>query len=61
MGILHSKFINQVYFIVASLALLGIYYSGHQAMLIDDGISGIWEIKMEGLSGYWKSYGFENF
>ncbi|MBK8143847.1 MAG: hypothetical protein IPK62_02010 [Bacteroidetes bacterium] len=30
-------------------------------MLIDDGISGIWEIKMQGLKGYWRSFGFENF
>ena len=61
MGILHSKYFSRIYFVVSCLALFFIYYSGHDAMLIDDGISGIWEIKTQGLSGYWKSYGFENF
>lgn len=61
MVFLQSKYINQVFFCCSSFALFGIYFSGHEAMLIDDGISGIWNIKMQGLNGYWGSFGFENF
>lgn len=61
MGFIQHKHFKWIYLIACFALLFGIYYSGHEAMLIDDGISGIWEIKMEGLPGYWKSYGFENF
>jgi hypothetical protein len=61
MKILAYKHVNLLYFAGCFVALFLIYFSAHSAMLIDDGISGIWEIKMQGLQGYLKSYGFENF
>ena len=56
----HKQF-SGLYFLACFTVLFLIYFSGHRAMLIDDGISGIWEIKMQGFPGYLKSYGFENF
>lgn len=56
----HKQF-NWLYFLTCFTVLFLIYFSGHRAMLIDDGISGIWEIKMQGFPGYLRSYGFENF
>ncbi|MCC7030556.1 MAG: hypothetical protein IT257_09640 [Chitinophagaceae bacterium] len=61
MKILAYKHVNLLYFAGCFVVLFLIYFSAHRAMLIDDGISGIWEIKMQGMQGYLKSYGFENF
>jgi hypothetical protein len=61
MKIFAHKHFNLLYFSGCFIALFLIYFSAHNAMLIDDGISGIWEVKMQGIQGYWKSYGFENF
>ncbi len=56
-----NQFFNLYYFFTGFFVLVVFYFSAHQAMLIDDGLSGIWEIKTRGLEGYWRSYGFENF
>jgi len=61
MKIFAHKHFNLLYFSGCFVALFLIYFSAHEAMLIDDGISGIWEIKMGGWHGYLKSFGFENF
>lgn len=50
-----------IYFVVAFIAIFILYYNGHQAMLIDDGISGIWELKQQGVKGFLNSYGTTGF
>jgi hypothetical protein len=48
-------------FIVSWIFVFAIYFPGYKAMLIDDGISGLWEFKKWGFSGYLYSYGMKSF
>jgi len=61
-----EKFVHQLWFayllfVVAWVFTFVIYFPAHKALLIDDGISGIWEIKQLGVKGFLNSYGFESF
>lgn len=48
-------------FIISWIFVFAIYFPGHKAMLIDDGISGLWEMKRDGLNGYIHSYGMKSY
>ena len=48
-------------FLVSWIFVFVIYFPGHKAMLIDDGISGLWELKKWGFNGYLNSYGMKSF
>lgn len=48
-------------FLVSWIFVFTIYFPGHRAMLIDDGISGLWEFKKQGFNGYLHSYGMKSF
>lgn len=61
MSFYRNKYFNLFYFLISFVVLLLIYFSAYRAMLIDDGLSGIWEIRGGGWKGYLSSYGFENF
>lgn len=51
-----------VYFgIWAWLVTLAIYFPARNAMLIDDGLSGLWDFQQYGWQGYWHSYGMKSF
>jgi hypothetical protein len=53
---------SQLLFILIVWVLLFLfYYPAHNAMLIDDGVSGLFEIKTKGITGYIDSYGFGSF
>jgi hypothetical protein len=54
---LQSTAFNYVFGLLAFVFVFTIYYPGHKAMLIDDGISGIWEIQQQGFNGFLNSYG----
>ncbi len=56
-----QKWITWFLFSIFWIAIVVIYYPAHKAMLIDDGISGLWEMKQEGLKGFINSYGFKSF
>ncbi len=48
-------------FLLGWFGLIAFYYPAHGAMLIDDGVSGIYEIQTKGFSGYLNSFGFDSF
>lgn len=54
---LQSTTFYYIFGVVAFVFIVSMYYPGHQAMLIDDGISGIWEMQQQGLKGFLSSYG----
>jgi len=58
---LQQKSFQVVFFFAAWVLLFVLYYPAHEALLIDDGISGIWELKSEGLKGFLNSFGFDSF
>jgi hypothetical protein len=43
------------------LLVLVLYFPGRGALLLDDGISGLWELQTQGLQGYLQSYGSDSF
>jgi hypothetical protein len=56
------NFKNQLIFILITWLIVSIaYYPAHNAMLIDDGVSGLFEIKTKGWIGFADSYGFGSF
>jgi hypothetical protein len=56
-----QKWIGWLLFSIFWIVIGVIYYPAHKALLIDDGISGLWEMKQEGLKGFLSSYGFKSF
>ena len=56
-----SKNFPIILFLVGWIFVFAIYFPGHRAMLIDDGISGLWELKKWGFNGYLNSYGMKSF
>jgi hypothetical protein len=56
-----SKYFPIFLFLVSWIFVFAIYFPGHKAMLIDDGISGLWEFKKLGFNGYLHSYGMKSF
>lgn len=48
-------------FLLCWIGLIVFYFPAHGAMLIDDGVSGIYEIQTKGFKGYLDSYGFDSF
>ena len=56
-----SKNFSIFLFLVSWIFVFAIYFPGHKAMLIDDGISGLWEFKKLGFNGYLHSYSMKSF
>lgn len=61
MKLLHTKYFSIAYLVFCFTFLILIYHSASQSLLIDDGISGIWEIKQQGWEGYKNNFGFKNY
>ena len=54
---LQSNAFNYLVGLLALAFVFIMYYPSHGAMLIDDGISGLWEMQQQGLKGFLNSYG----
>ncbi len=59
----YTKLTTQPLFYFTSIFLLIFitYLPGHSGMLVDDGLSGIWEIQKQQLGGFLQSYGCDRF
>jgi hypothetical protein len=59
--IMQHKWFQVFLFLFVWVSIFILYYPAHDAMLIDDGISGIYEMKIGGWKGFLHSYHFDNF
>jgi hypothetical protein len=59
--LIQQKWFSYAFFGMAWAIVFILYFPARDALLIDDGISGLWELKTEGLKGFLKSYGFDSF
>lgn len=58
---LSPLFSGRPFFLITFLIICIFYWPTHTAILIDDGISGLWEIQTQGWRGYLQSYGIKGF
>ncbi len=51
-----QRYFTITFFLLCWISIFLIYFPARHAMLIDDGMMGLNEIKTHGISGYWSSY-----
>ncbi len=58
--VLNKKNESILFFIFLFISLGFLYFPARYGLIIDDGITGLWEIKKYGIEGFKKSYGTKN-
>ncbi len=59
--IIAKNYFPCVLFFLSWLIIILLYFPAHNAMLIDDGVNGIYDIKQQGFKGLLSSYHFDSF